>query len=262
MIPILFEAGFISIQTLWVFVALAMITGSAMAIKHLKRARLDFTILIKYSSGFFISALILSRIVFFMTHFDRYFPALDLRTLKNFFAIWDKGFSFWGALLGFGAAMTYRLKKSGESFWKWTDALSLPFLTALAIMLLGAFLGGYVYGTPSKLPWAVRYETFNVRYTVPIHPVQIYYIIAIFSAIRIRKEIKKRNNFFDKDGNTTLFFSSIFFFIAFFFEFIRGDATILILKWRLPIFIYATLLIASCSLLFKRIRAYKISLNK
>lgn len=257
MIPILFETGFLSIQSHWVFVAIAMLVGAYLSIKRLKRRRVDFTLLIKHSTAFFLSGTLLSRIIFFTTHPDTYFPAFDFRTLKNFISIWDKGFSFWGAVLGFFLMMTYHIKKANEPFWKWMDALTVPVLVGILIGYIGAFLGGFSYGTPTNLPWGVQYESFIVKYTVPVHPTQLYYVIFIGLLLWSKQYIKKKTNFFEEDGNASLYFFSFFFLGAFLLEFLRGDDTILLLGVRLPIFLFGAAFLVSTTQIIQRLKTYK-----
>lgn len=257
MIPILFESGIISIQSLWVFCVIAILVAGYLSIKRLKRRRVDFTLFIKHSTSFFISALILSRVVYFLAHPDTYFPAFDWRTVKNFFSIWDQGFSFWGAAIGFFGMMSYHIKKAGEPLWKWMDALSVPMMVGLLIGYIGTFLGGYAYGIPSELPWAIQYESFNVRYTVPVHPTQIYYVLYISLLLWGKAKLKMKTEFFKTDGNTTIYFMTSFFLGSFLLEFLRGDDTLLILGWRLPLFIYAAVFLGFGFKFIQRIKVYK-----
>jgi phosphatidylglycerol:prolipoprotein diacylglycerol transferase len=260
-IPILFETSFLSIQSHWVFVVIAMFVSTYLSVKRLKRRRLDFTLFIKHSTAFFVTALIVSRIVYFATNTDAYFPGFDLRTLKNLFSIWDQGFSFWGAVLGFFSMMYYHIRKANEPFWKWMDALSVPVLVGMLIGYIGMFLGGYSYGIPSDLPWAIQYESFNVKYTVPVHPTQIYYIISISLILWSKHALKKKNEFFDTDGNGTLYCFSLYFLGAFLLEFLRGDDTLLILGIRLPIFLFGAAFLVGGYKFVHRINNYKSKNN-
>lgn len=257
MIPILFESGPISIQTLWVFVVIALLLSSYLAVKRLKRRRVTMTLFIEHSGSFLIAATLVSRIVYFFSHRTTYFPRFDLRTLWNFIAIWDQGFSFWGAVLGFMAMLTYRIWKEKEKLWKWYDALTIPFLVGLMIGYFGAFLGGYAYGQPSTLPWAVRYESINVVYTVPIHPTQIYAILLIGLLLFSKKKIAEKSSFFRIDGNATLFFTTGLSLILFALEFLRGDDTLMVLSLRLPMILAFLVTLAAGYPLLKRIISFK-----
>ncbi len=234
MIPILYESGFVSIQTLWVFVAISVLISSYLAVERLKRARANFTLLVQHSSAILIWSLISARLLYFISHPDTYLPAFDLRTLTNLFTIWDQGFSLWGAMLGGGITLLFILKKAEEPLSKWADALMVPLLVGMSIGNLGTFLGGYSYGNPTDLPWGVLYESFNVKYTVPVHPVQLYEFILIGLILGGKRYLSKRTKWFERDGNSALYFASTYSFVAFVLEFLRGDDTLLILGIRLP----------------------------
>lgn len=240
-------------------VAIALLSCSYLAIRRLKRARVNFTLFIEHSGSFFLSALILSRIFYFVLHTDAYFPGFDLRTLGNFFSIWDQGFSFWGGILGFTLALLYRLRKSEENLWKWLDSLIVPLIIGMGIGLIGAFLGGNAYGRPTDLFWGVRYEVYNVKYTVPVHPVQIYSILIFMGILLLKRWIAAHTDFFTREGNATLYYSTSMTFSLFILEFFRGDDTLLILGVRLPFFLYAFFFLVSARILYKRIQFYKSS---
>lgn len=71
------------------------------------------------------------------------------------------------------------------------DAYALALPAGLAVGRIGCYLGGCWFGTPSSLPWAVRYPAGSLAYDVqlarglipagaagslPVHPVQLYEI--------------------------------------------------------------------------------------
>lgn len=257
MLPILYESTYVSIQTVWVMTAIALLTASYLAVQRLKRRRVNFTLFIEHSTGFLISALIGSRIVYFFSNTSQYFPSFDLRTAWNFISIWDQGLSFWGAFIGFLLMLTYRIIKEKEELWKWYDALIVPGLVGIGIGNIGAFLGGYSYGKPTSLPWGVTYEVFNVKYTVPIHPTQIYGLLGIILILWSKKKLKEKTQFFETEGNTTVYLSSTFCLLYFLIEFLRGDDRIMLLGMRLSSILFLIALLISSFHLFKRYRAYK-----
>lgn len=257
MIPILYESQYISLQTLWVFVAIALLSCSYLAVQRLKRTRVNFTLFIEHSTTFFLSALIFSRIFYFFLHTDAYFPGFDLRTVWNFLSIWDQGFSFWGAFVGFLFALLYRLHKSEENVWKWLDALVVPVIIGMGIGCVGTFLSGYSYGRPTDLFWGIRYEVYSVKYTVPVHPVQLYSLLFLIAVLASKRWLSKKTDFFDREGNSTLYYSTVLSFGFFILEFFRGDDTLLIQGIRLPIFFYAFFSLLSGYFLYKRFRSSK-----
>ncbi len=257
MLPFLFDSRFVTIQTVWVFAVIAVLVASYLAIQRLKRARVNFTLFIEHIGFFFLIALIFSRITYFVLHTDAYFPGFDLRTLGNFFSIWDQGFSFWGGLFGFSLAFLYRLQKSEENKWKWLDALMVPLIVGMGIGCVGNFLGGYSYGSPTGLPWGVQYEVFTVKYTVPVHPVQIYELLFLIVVLLGKRLLQKKTNFFQREGNATLYYSVVLSLGFFGLEFFRGDDTLLILGVRFPQILFFLLFLISSFILFKRSKSSK-----
>ncbi len=257
MFPTIYESAHVSIQTLWVIVVIALLVSSYIAVKRLKRRRVNFNLFIEHSTSFLLSAIIVSRIVYFITNTTAYFPAFDLRTLWNFIAIWDQGFSFWGAVIGFIGMLTYRIYKEKESLWKWYDSLTVPTLIGLSIGYFGAFLGGYSYGSPTILPWGITYQTFTVKYTTAIHPTQIYAIIAIVLLLWSKQKLKQKTDFFETDGNTSLYLTTCFSFIYFLLEFVRGDDTLLIQGIRISQILALFMFLISGYFLYYRYQDFK-----
>lgn len=252
MFPIIYDSTYVSIQTFWVFVVLSLLVSSHLSLKRLKRERVDFNILIKYSSGFLFWAFIFSRLTFFVLNPEIYVPGFDLRTLINFISIWDQGFSFWGGFIGFAGTLAYRLKRSEENIWKWFDAMLSPILIGIAVANFGQFLGGYGYGKPTGLPWGVSYELYNVKYTVPVHPTQIYSILIIVAILTAKNLIQKRNDFFTREGNSAIFlttFSSLGFFLL---EFLMGDDTFTLLNFRINSYLFLLIFLVSGYALIRR----------
>lgn len=257
MIPILYESSWISLQTLWVFVVLGLLVSSYLAIQRLRRERVNFTLLIEHSSFFLIWGIIGARLAFFLFHTDAYMPGFDLRTLKNFFSIWDQGFSFWGAVFAITLALYYRLKKSEEDLNKWGDALMVPLYAGIILGDIGAFMGGYSYGSPTNLPWGVLYESYNVKYTVPVHPTQLYSILVLVLILWSKKKLSQKNHFFQRSGNTALYLVTSLGLSSFFLEFLRGDDTLLILGVRVPMFLYLALFSSAGWALYQRYKHFK-----
>lgn len=235
----------------------ALLISSYLAVNRLKRQRVEFLLLIKKSTSYVLVPLIFSRLIFFFLNSDAYTPGFDFRTLKNFIAIWDQGFSIWGAITAFFVLLTLRLIKAGENIWKWYDAFIVPVLVGLGIVNIGQFLGGYAYGRPTNLPWGVHYELDIVTYTVPIHPTQIYSLIFILLLMWSKKRIGSKSDFFTVEGNSTLYFGTAASFGFFLLEFLRGDDTIVLLNIRLDAYLFFILGLIGGYLLFGRYKQFK-----
>ncbi len=256
MLPVLFQSQTIAIQTLWVFVAIGLMTASYSSIQRLKRRRGNFTLLTLHGNFFVISALLGSRLVYFFTHTLVYVPRFDLRTLQNFVSIWDQGLSFWGALFGLWVAYHIKIKPHDEDGAVWADAISVPVLIAMMIGNVGAFLGGYGYGSPTDLPWGVTYSIDSVKYTVPVHPTQIYATLLIALLLIAHQQLQRKKTVFDEPGKAALFLAWGYSGIHFFLEFLRGDDTLLIFGIRTPMIIALMAFLSLGALLLKRLRTH------
>lgn len=251
MIPILFENDYLSLQTRWVLIVVGLIVGGRLAVRELKRNRVNFSLFIEHSGRYLLTALFFSRLFFFLMHPDMYFPRLDLRTFLNFFTIWDQGLSFWGAFFGFFLVLTFTARKAKENLLKWCDALCFPMMVGLIFGFLGAFAGGYAYGIPTNLPWGVQYEVANVKYAVPIHPTQIYMIVGFMLLLFFQRWNSKHTDFFKKAGVMTGYYGTGVSGLYFLVDFLRGDDTLLLFGIRGTLFLWASIFIFSLIFLYK-----------
>lgn len=241
MYPILFEFGFVTVFSLWFFVALGFTAGSLIFIRLAKRMRLRLNVLSDRSFFLFFTALAASRLTFIIFHPDLFFSPFQARTLLRIFAIWDKGLSFWGAVAGCAAAIWYLSKQRGEengnSVIRIFDAAVPAVLLGMTFGNIGAFLDGISYGTPSSLPWAIAFRSANVKYIAPIHPTQLYsalYTLALGLALYFL--IKKLRSLGANVLPGLVTEAGVFLFstLKFFEEFFRGDDTVEFFGVRLP----------------------------
>lgn len=251
MYPILFEFGFVTVFSLWFFVAVGFTVGSLVFLNLAKKMRLRLTFLSDHSFFLFFATLAASRIAFIVFHPDLFFAPLRI------FAIWDKGLSFWGAVAGCAASLWYLTKKRGEetSIIRVFDAAVPATLLGMTFGNIGAFLDGISYGTPSSLPWAVAFRSANVKYITPIHPTQLYgafYTLALGLALFfLIKKLRNRGpnvlpGFVTEAG---MFLFSTFKFLE---EFLRGDDTVELFSIRLPQFLALAAAAAALYLLSQR----------
>ncbi len=143
-----------------------------------------------------------------------------LKQPLRIFIIWDGTFSFLGAAVGVAFVLFLTTRNQRATFLQWLDVL-LPATTfGLGFDWLGMFAGAQAYGKPTNVPWGVVMDTFNVRYTVPIHPVQLYYAIFFFCLTFVLLLIRRYSK---RAGAETLLGILIAGTAIFFLEFLRGD---------------------------------------
>jgi len=143
--------------------------------------------------------------------------------------IFDGAYNFYIAFFGFLITFFIITILKKESFWKWMDAIALPFLLFVFFLAIAEFLSGGNYGTPSGLPWAISFNIPEVRYTIPIHPVQMYeaiFLLLLFFIIRFMQNKSHHN------GVISLYTAFGFFTIKVILSFFRGAPDLSIFNFR------------------------------
>lgn len=233
MFPILFELGPVTVFSKWLFVALGFIAGSYLFVKLSKRNRIKLDALTEHSFALFFWTLAISRLFFILLNWNLFFYQFHFRSVIKLFEIWDKGFSFWGAVFAWLIGIWYFARRSRESFGRLFDVMTPSLMLGMAIGNVGAFLDGINYGSPTNLPWGISFHSANVKYITPIHPTQLY--AALYTLILawglnqlLQKTRGKLDGFIFEAGTFA------FCVLRFFEEFFRGDETSEIFRIRLP----------------------------
>lgn len=137
--------------------------------------------------------------------------------------VWDGGFSFLGGAIGIGLVLALVTRGHRTTFLQWLDALVPAVALGLVFEWLGAFLAGEAYGRPTDAFWGVTYDAVNVRYAIPIHPVQLYYAFFYFFLTFLLLIIRKKSR---RVGAETLFGIFAASLATLWFEYYRGDFSI------------------------------------
>lgn len=135
----------------------------------------------------------------------------------------DGSFSLLGASIGVAIVLYVLRRTSRTTFLQWLDVL-LPATTfGLAFEWIGKFAAGQAYGAPTDVFWGVTYDAINVRYAVPVHPVQLYYAAFFFLLTFILLVVRKNAQRAGAETLSGIIAASI---ATFFFENFRGDFAI------------------------------------
>lgn len=134
--------------------------------------------------------------------------------------LWDGGFSFLGGAIGIALVLFFATRGHRTTYLQWLDALFPATTLGLVFEWLGAFFSGHAYGSPTDVFWAVTYDAMDVRYAVPIHPVQLYYAIFFFLLTFLLLVIRQKTK---RVGTETLVGIACAAAGTFFFETFRGD---------------------------------------
>ncbi|PIR48735.1 hypothetical protein COU80_03495 [Candidatus Peregrinibacteria bacterium CG10_big_fil_rev_8_21_14_0_10_55_24] len=205
---------------------LRLSSGANLSLQHMHEHAL------RYLAAFLIGGRVTAIVVLYRTY---------LRDPVRMFIVWDGNFSFLGGAIGVAVVLYWLTRTQRATFLQWLDVL-LPAATfGLAFDWLGKFAGGQDYGKPTDMLWGVTYETFGVRYTVPIHPVQFYYALFFFFLTFFLLVVRKYTQRAGWETFLGILFASA---ATFFFEHFRGDFSIPVFATKLD-FLVLILLFAS-----------------
>lgn len=178
--------------------------------------------------------LIGARVTAILINFKMYFYDFGPHSIPRLFYIWDNELNLFGGAIAFFIYFYLACKKSEQNFWKWLDVIIPAGLIALAIGHMGAFFGGINYGSPTSLPWGVNFASPLVKYTVPIHPTQIYAFIysTIIAIVLTTLSANKKINTDENIGLMGLGGIGIYSIFRLMEDFVRGDDVMLLLGIR------------------------------
>ncbi|MFH1284421.1 MAG: prolipoprotein diacylglyceryl transferase family protein [Candidatus Peregrinibacteria bacterium] len=255
--PELIQTKYFTINTLWVLIAVAIIVTVYVITKLATRSGLKIQFLSSYAWKIILVALAGARIFTIIENPKTYFYEFSGKVFLQLFYVWDKGLNIWGAVIAGALFMFYLCKKHEQDFWKWMDTIVPAMILGFAIVHIGAFFEGINYGNETSLPWGVNFESPAIKYTVPIHPTQIYaflYSLTIAITLILIGRSEKITNI-SRSGFIAILGTGIYAFFQFLEQFVRGDDTLMIFGIRVPQII--ALLIAILSGIFLYLRYNK-----
>jgi len=214
----MFEAiqiGPVLIWTHFLFLLLGLWLSTEFFLRIAQSANLPINHFMEHGVWYTISFLLFGRIIGMIADYRVY-----LRDPFRMIIFWDGGFNLLGAAIGIGVVLYFTNLTHRATFLQWLDALVPATSLALVFNWLGAFFSGESYGQPADIFWAVSYDAPNVRYTVPVHPVQLYYALFFFFLTFLLLVVRKRAR---RVGAETLVGILLMAFATLFLENFRGD---------------------------------------
>lgn len=154
------------------------------------------------------------------------------------FMMHDGNISFLGAAIGIGVLLFFATKDSRTTYLQWLDVLVPATTFGLFFDWVGKFAAGQEYGRPTDVPWGITYNVINVRYTVPVHPVQLYYafffLVLTFALLVVRRYAARA-------GWETLVGIALAAFAVLTFESFRGDFAVPVFATNLDVLLLIVL---------------------
>lgn len=233
-----FQIGPFLIWTNLVFLLIAIWMSSEFFFRLAQSAGLSLQPFRDHAWWYLLSAVLCGRLFAVIEQYRVYLKPDDP---LRFMFLHDGNFSFLGMSVGIVIVLYITRRTSRTTFLQWLDVI-LPATTfGLSFDWVGKFFAGHAYGRPTDMFWGVTYDAFNVRFAVPIHPVQLYYalffFLLTFLLLIVRKNAKRA-------GAETLFGIVLATIATFFFESFRGDFGIPVFATQLDLLLLVLLFVS------------------
>lgn len=165
MFPTIFSFGPFHIHSYGVMVAVGVMFGITLMNRLAGKINISSDTIIDVSTVVLITGFLSARL-FYVAQFWPVYVSAPLNILK----IWEGGLVVYGGLIGglIGFATYVKLKKF--SFLVMLDLFTPATALAQGFGRIGCFLNGCCFGTPSHMPWAVKFPFLNTH----VHPTQLY----------------------------------------------------------------------------------------
>jgi phosphatidylglycerol:prolipoprotein diacylglycerol transferase len=244
---------------------LAFVLALALAGRNARRMRLPDGLVDDLALWVIVGGLLGARGFYVLQYWNR----LELRSLLDFFKLWNGGIVLYGSLIGVVIAMAAYYKLRPFPFWATMDALAPAFALGAGIGRLGCFLNGCCFGDECRLPWAVRFPANSLpwahqvergsiatgaAWSLPVHPTQLYaFVDGIIICMLILSFIPLRK----RDGEAFALLLIAYAITRFLIEQLRADEAIFLAGMTISQSISAVLLAVGCVLWFalKRLSA-------
>ncbi len=141
------------------------------------------------------------------------------------FYVNEGGISQWGGIFGAMLGIWIWSHRNKISFWRLLDAVSLPALVGLAVGRIGDVINGEHHGTPTDLPWGVRYINPHTlgQPGLVVHPEVAYEMILCLGLVLLLLPFYGRLKARFPTGVLGLWFLGLYAVGRFFLSYLRAD---------------------------------------
>lgn len=142
--------------------------------------------------GLLLVSVLSSRVLYILLNWGSY-----AGHWQEVFRVWEGGLSFHGGLIGGILWVAWYAWRRRVRFLWLADLMTPALALGYAFARIGCFLNGCCYGTPTHLPWAIRFQDppLSGHWTEPSHPVQIYAALANVAIFTILGAVLARKRF-------------------------------------------------------------------
>lgn len=221
MYPELFRIGNFPINTYGVFLALAFLCALLITVRLAARDGLPRERIYDLSLWMLLASLIGSKILMFFVEPEYQENPLQLLSLDFL----RSGGVFYGGLLGAILAGYFLMRRYSLPWWKTADACAPGIAIGNFFGRQGCFAAGCCWGTPTSLPWGVKFTELGHQITgvptdVHLHPTQLYESLSMLIVFLFLLWLHKHRRF---SGQVILLYALIYSVIRFMIEFVRDN---------------------------------------
>lgn len=169
--PIAFKIGSLNVYWYGILIAVGFLAGLWTASKRGLRDGLPQEKIIDLGPWLVLGAIAGARLLYVITHWQDYYAS---HPFYEVFIIRQGGLVYYGGLIGAIATSLFYIYRKKLPLWKTADALAPSIALGYVPGRLGCLATGCCYGSPSQLPWAIRFPDDHETGGVPVHPTQLY----------------------------------------------------------------------------------------
>ncbi len=151
----------------------SFLVGTYLSMRRARRVGVSEDLIVWLSLLVLGLAVVGSRTLYVVTHLDEFGNAP-----LEYFKLWEGGLSMYGGVLAAVAGGLVFLRARTRRIWLVCDVVAPSVALGEAITRLGCFMNGCCFGTPTCLPWAVRFPPDSFSAVVfpggALHPSQLY----------------------------------------------------------------------------------------
>ncbi|MCL4367972.1 MAG: prolipoprotein diacylglyceryl transferase [Actinobacteria bacterium] len=168
MYPELLHIGSVTIHSFGVMMALAFLTAGAITHWRLRTMGEDPEIVYSLLIGAIIGGIVGAKVHYLILHPDQFRVA----------SFSGSGLVWYGGLFGgfVGVYLVAHFMHAPKAAL--ADAIAPGLALAYSVGRIGCFLNGDDYGHPTSLPWGIAFPKGSPPTTVPVHPTQLYEVLA------------------------------------------------------------------------------------
>ena len=221
MFPELFRIGSFTLYSYGVFLALAFLGAIMLTVRLAARDGLPREKIYDLSLWMLLASLIGSKVLMLVVEPQYRQDPMHLFSLDFL----RSGGVFYGGLIGAILAGYFLMRRYRLPWWKTADACAPGIALGNVLGRLGCFAAGCCWGTPTSLPWGVRFtelghEITGVPTHVDLHPAQLYESLAMLVVFGILLWVHKHRRF---NGQVILLYVLLYSVIRFANEFVRDN---------------------------------------